>query len=187
MEHLSTLLAIILSAFVGLVLGRVIRTLTPSFLKLKNRNLPFSWPWVEFTGMVFFGITAWTHGLHPSSIPGFLFALFLLAIMACDFGWKLIPDSLSTNSDVSRYKQLFMRIAGLIEPRDASALIILLEKKSSASKPSACAHLRISPGNFRPFPERRTTSPLKYVPTPSYDCKDHVSGRNHNHSATRRR
>lgn len=86
---------VVICGLAGLVLGRIMRRLTPAFLGLKDRKLPFSWPWVELAGALLFAVTAWSSGVHVTSLPAFVFALLLLAIVACDYGWKLIPDYLT--------------------------------------------------------------------------------------------
>ena len=81
----------LLPALIGCAAAHVIRRLIPSILKLKNRNLPFTWPWLESIGALLFLLTALRFG-WPAGLPWYLFCLIALVAIGTDYGFKYIPD-----------------------------------------------------------------------------------------------
>ena len=79
-------------AIAGLALGHVLRRFTPAFLGLKNRDLPFTLPWLEvLTALVFWALFQ-RLGAAAAQLKWFVFALFLLAVTATDLLTKYIPS-----------------------------------------------------------------------------------------------
>jgi len=93
------MLTLALMAILGWGFGWLIRKLTPHLLKMKDRSMPFRWPWVELLSAIFMVMLAMN---RPSSdsllslwlLKWALFALFLIAISSTDFLTKLIPLTL---------------------------------------------------------------------------------------------
>lgn len=77
--------------------GHLLRRATPALVGLKERKLPFSWPWLEAAG----GILGWLIGRAagwPSDgriWPLLALALILLAACSTDYLVKLIPDAIT--------------------------------------------------------------------------------------------
>ncbi len=80
-----------LAALAGALVGHLIRRLTPSLLNLKNRGLPFRWPWVEILSAMMFALTSWRFS-NPDALVWYCFCTLVLAAIATDYGYKLIPD-----------------------------------------------------------------------------------------------
>ncbi|MCB1045249.1 MAG: prepilin peptidase [Acidobacteria bacterium] len=76
---------------VGFLIGHVIRRLIPRLLNLKDRSLPFAWPWLELTGGIMFAVTSWRFDAM-AALPWLLFCSVTLAAIGTDYGFKLIPD-----------------------------------------------------------------------------------------------
>lgn len=81
-------------AVVGVFLSHVVRRLTPLLLGMREKTLPFSWPWVELVGGIAFALLALVRGHQPDQWMWYLFALLLLAITAADYLSKYIPTLL---------------------------------------------------------------------------------------------
>lgn len=85
-----------ISALALLAAGHLLRRATPALAGLRERRLPFSWPWLELAG----GGLGWLIG-RAAGAPGglfwppFLLTLLLLAACATDYLVKLIPDAIT--------------------------------------------------------------------------------------------
>jgi len=79
----------------GLIFGHVLRRLTPTFLRMKDRQLPFKLAWLEVLTGAGMGFLAWRFPELTGFIHWALFLIFLVAITATDSYAKLIPPELT--------------------------------------------------------------------------------------------
>ncbi len=80
---------ILVYAAAGLVVGHVLRRITPWLARIHHEGPVFRWPWVELLTATLFAITAWQ---TPTLPPWVVFVTLLCAITSTDFLCKLIPD-----------------------------------------------------------------------------------------------
>lgn len=80
---------------VGLILGHILRRLTPAFLRMKDRKLPFKLAWLEVLTGVCMGFLAWHYSGPAAIFHWSLMLLFLMAITATDAYAKLIPPEIT--------------------------------------------------------------------------------------------
>jgi len=85
------------SALALLVAAHLLRRAVPSLAGLRERRLPFSWPWLELLGLALGWLLGRGSGWPPGDDFWPLAALSLLLLAACgtDYLVKLIPDSLT--------------------------------------------------------------------------------------------
>lgn len=75
----------------GAAAGHLARRAVPRLLRLRDRSLPFSWPWMEVVTAVAFVVLA----LRGAPWPPFALTLLLVTVCATDYRVKLIPDVLT--------------------------------------------------------------------------------------------
>lgn len=80
-----------------LAAGHLLRRATPALVGLRERRLPFSWPWLELLGGGLGWLLGRGSGWPPEADfwPMATLTLFLLAACSADYLVKLIPDSLT--------------------------------------------------------------------------------------------
>lgn len=77
--------------------GHLLRRATPALVGMKERKLPYAWPWLELSG----GLLGWLIGRAAGWPPDgrlwplLALALVLLAACATDYLVKLIPDRIT--------------------------------------------------------------------------------------------
>ena len=74
----------------GAVIGHFLRRITPRVMGMKQRSLPFRFPWPELAGAVVFPLVGWVRGVELMEWPYFLFVSLLLLISTTDFLTKYI-------------------------------------------------------------------------------------------------
>ena len=85
---------LIVFAVAGLIVGHILRRLTPVMLGMEDRTLPFRVPWLEVLSGLIFLLTAYQLGNGPGQWRWFFFCSLLLAITSTDTWKHLIPGML---------------------------------------------------------------------------------------------
>ncbi len=90
------LLYVLRLALIGAVWGHLARRAAPWLIGLRERELPFRWPWLEALSMIAFGIAALPVGFS-APLPAVRIALvaILIATIATDVHRKILPDLLT--------------------------------------------------------------------------------------------
>lgn len=101
----------------GVFLGHILRRLSPVFLRMKDRSMPFRLPWLEIVGGVCAAFIAWRFDGLASFGHWYIFLAFILAITATDMQAKLIPP------EVTGLGTLVGLVLTMVRPQDAMVLM----------------------------------------------------------------
>jgi prepilin signal peptidase PulO-like enzyme (type II secretory pathway) len=77
-------MTLLIAAVTGLVLGHIIRRLTPYIIGWKDKSLPFALPWPEVIAMALFLLTAQRFGVGLDQWKWYLLILLLLSVTTTD-------------------------------------------------------------------------------------------------------
>lgn len=90
-----------LSCALGMLLGgHLLRRAAPWLVGLRDRRLPFGWPWLEFTSALIFFLLGREFAGDPRFWPAALLSALLLAACATDYLVKLIPDRITLGGSI---------------------------------------------------------------------------------------
>lgn len=82
-------------AVVMLLGGHLLRRALPWLVGLRDRRLPFGWPWLELASALIFFLVGHTFGEEAAFWPVAVLSTLLLAACATDYLVKLIPDRIT--------------------------------------------------------------------------------------------
>lgn len=84
-----------IACVLGLISGHILRRLSPTLLRMKDRTMPFKLPWLEVTTALGAALLAWRFPELMAFLPWFIMLLFMMAFTATDMQAKLIPPEVT--------------------------------------------------------------------------------------------